>query len=319
MLLAGDLGGTKTLLALYPLKGPARAQKLRQYLTSDFKSPASLLKTYLKEIGVKPKAISLAVAGPVLKAKVEMVNVGWRFSAASLGRALGITKVTLLNDLEALAYAVPHLDNRYLEPLKSGRREPRGNIAVIAAGTGLGRSFLIRRHTTYPIPVATEGGHVDFAPWDELTRELWQYLAKRFGHVSVERVVSGPGIENIYRFLCYKKGIEPILSSAKEIGEAGLSQKDPLARKTLEIFAYAYGKEAGNWALSCLATGGVMLGGGIAPKLKPLLKERLFEEAFLSKGRLKGFLKTVPVFLILHPYPVLYGAAIFGRLNFRPG
>ena len=313
MLLAGDLGGTKTLLAFYPLKGPARPQKLKQYPTRQFRSPTALIKTYLAETGARPKRVSLAVAGPVLRGRVDMVNVGWRFSASALARALAVDEVFLLNDLEALAYAVPHLDKKYLYPLKPGRRDPQGNVAVLAAGTGLGRSFLIKRHLSSPVPVATEGGHVDFAPWDELTWELYQFLARRFGHVSVERVVSGPGLENIYEFLCQREGVTPRFSSAKEIGPAGLSGEDPLARKALEIFIYAYGKEAGNWALSCLATGGVMLGGGIAPKLLPLIAEKPFQEGFLAKGRFRDFLARIPVFLIKHPYPVLYGAALFGR------
>ncbi len=207
MLLAGDLGGTKTLLAFYSLEGPARARKLKEYPTRAFRSPEALLKTYLEETGLRPKRISLAVAGPVIKGRVQMVNVGWRLSAAGLARALQVEEVFLLNDLEALAYAVPHISRRYLHPLKPGRRDSRGNVAVIAAGTGLGRSFLVRRHTPRPVPVATEAGHVDFAPWDELSFALYQYLAARFGHVSVERVVSGPGIENIYRFLCAKEGL----------------------------------------------------------------------------------------------------------------
>ena len=315
MLLAGDLGGTKTLLAFYPLKGPARPRKLKEYPTRAFRSPEALLKAYLEETGLRPKRISLAVAGPVIRGRVRMVNVGWHFSATGLARALQAEEVHLLNDLEALAYAVPHLSRRHLHPLKPGRRDPRGNVAVIAAGTGLGRSFLVRRHTPRPVPVATEAGHVDFAPWDELSLELYQYLSARFGHVSVERVVSGPGIENIYRFLCQKEGISPRLASAPEISQAAFSGQDPLAQKALELFVYAYGKEAGNWALSCLATGGVMVGGGIAPKIRPLLEEGPFLQGFLAKGRLREFLEEVPVFLILHPYPVLLGAALFGRAS----
>ena len=316
MILAGDLGGTKSLLALYPLKGPARPSFLREYPTRAFKSPLFLLRSYLAEVQKQPEVISLAVAGPVLRGKVHMVNVGWRLSRNQLAKALGSRRIFLLNDLEALAYAVPHLGRRYFKPLKEGRAEPGGNIALLAAGTGLGRSFLIRKHATFPVPVATEGGHVEFAPWDDLTWELYRFLSREFGHVSVERVVSGPGIENLYHFLCQREGRSPVLKKAREIGPAGLSGKDRLARKALELFAHAYGREAGNSALLSLSTGGVVLAGGVTLRLLPFLEETdFFRNGFLEKGRLRDFVSQVPVKVLIHPYPVLQGAALFAREN----
>ncbi len=317
MILAGDLGGTKTLLALYSFKGPARPRFLREYSTKAFKTPVALLRSYLEETKARPSCVCLAVAGPVLKGQVHMVNVGWRFSASQLVKVLQIKKVHLLNDLEALAYAVPHISQKCFYSLKTGRSEPRGNVAILAAGTGLGRSFLIRRHTSLPVPVATEGGHVEFAPWDDLTWELYHFLAAKFGHVSVERVVSGPGIENIYYFLCKKEGKSVSLRGAAEIGPAGIKGEDLLARKALEIFSYAYGREAGNSALLSLSTGGVILGGGVTLKLLSFLAETpFFQRGFLDKGRLQELMISIPVKVVTHPYPVLQGAALFAKHRF---
>ncbi len=318
MILAGDIGGTKALLAIYETTGPARPKKLRLLYTKNFSSITELLKTYVSEFSFKPKYLALAVAGPVIKGWVNMVNVGWRFSANQLAKKFGCSEVFLLNDLEALAYSLPFISRKYLVSVKSGYSDKRGNLAVIAAGTGLGEALLIRKEDSI-FPVATEGGHADFAPWDELTYRLHAYLAKKFGHVSWERVVSGPGIENIYFFLCQEKGITPHLSSAKEIGPAGLEAKDPLAEKTLEIFFYAYGAEAGNLALKSLATGGVFIGGGIAPKLFPFFERGIFQKAFLAKGRHQELLEGMPIWLVKHPYPALQGAALFARHRLAKG
>jgi len=311
MILAGDIGGTKTQLALFAGE-PFQPREFRTYPTQEFDGPFSLLEHYLSQVKAKVEVLSLAVAGPVLYGEVYMVNVGWRFSEGSLASALGGCPVYLLNDLEALAFALPHLDAQDLVEVKPGQREAEGNAAVLAAGTGLGEAFLIRRRAPGPIPVATEGGHAEFYPTDELTWGLREFLAERYGHVSLERVVSGPGIENIYQFLCAREGVAPRYSSAKEIGEAGLAG-EPLPRKCLELFVAAYGAEAGNMALRCLATGGVFLGGGIAPKLLPLIQSPLFQRSFLDKGRLSSFLQDVPVFVVKHAYPVLYGAALYAR------
>ncbi len=319
MLLAADIGGTKTQIALYRLTGPVRPKALVTYQTRQFKNLVSLLKTYLSETGVSPDYASLAVAGTVVRGQVSMVNLGWKFSRAELRHALRVKEVFLLNDLEAMAFAVPHITSRYLEPLHQVRRDPRGNIGVIAAGTGLGQAMLIRHGAPYPIPVATEAGHAEFTPTDDLEWALYQWLARRFAHVSLERVISGPGIENIYRFLCEKEGQKAELSSAKEISQAALKGTDPLAKKALEIFIKAYGREAGNLALRCLATGGVFIGGGIAPKILPLIKSGLLVQTFLEKGRLGDFVKKIPVSVITHPYPVLLGTAVYGIFHARPG
>ncbi len=311
MILAGDIGGTKAQLALMRPRWPLCPYELRTYPTRAYSDPFSLLRDYLSTVEERPEVISLAVAGPVLQGEVYMVNVGWRFSEQDLKEAFPAAKETLLlNDLEALAFAIPYLPEKGLFQIKPGTCDPQGNIAVIAAGTGLGEAFLIRRRSLAPVPVATEGGHADFFPFDDLTWGLRKFLAERFGHVSLERVVSGPGLENIYQFLCAREGRAPELASAQEIGQAGL-QGVPLPRKALEIWATIYGAEAGNLALKCLATGGVFLGGGIAPKLLPLLKEGPFLKAFLEKGRLKSFLEGLSIFVIIHEYPVLLGAALY--------
>ncbi|OAG27917.1 glucokinase [Thermodesulfatator autotrophicus] len=312
MILAGDIGGTKTLLAIYELTGPARPKKMRLFSTKSFSSIKTLLNTYISEIKIRPTCISLGVAGPVIKGQVNMVNVGWRFTVKDLKRKFNLSRVFLLNDLEALAYSLPFLSKKHFIPIKSGRVDKKGNLAIIAAGTGLGEALLIRKEGSN-FPVATEGGHADFAPWNELTYRLHAHLSQKFGHVSWERVASGPGIENIYEFLCKEEGLSPGLSSAKEIGQAGLTGKDPLAEKALELFFYAYGAEAGNLALKSLATGGVFIGGGIAPKLLSFFERGIFEEAFLAKGRHKTFLENIPIWLVNHPYSVLQGAALWAK------
>ncbi len=319
MLLAADIGGTKTQVAVYELTGPLRPKALVTYQSRGFKNLGSLLKTYLSETGFRPRYASLAVAGTVIRGQVKMVNLGWKFSRAELRRALGVKELFLLNDLEAMAFAVPHIPSRYLETLHQVRRDPRGNIGVIAAGTGLGEAMLIRHEAPYPIPVATEAGHAEFTPTDDLEWALYQWLAQRFDHVSLERIISGPGIENVYRFLREKEGQKAGLSSAKEISQKALEGADPLAQKALKIFIKAYGREAGNLALRCLATGGIFIGGGIAPKILPLIKSGLLVKAFLAKGRLSEFVKKVPVWVIVHPYPVLLGAAVYGIFHARPG
>ncbi len=312
MLLAADIGGTKVQIAFYSLSGLKRPKFLKTYPTKDFPNLLALLKAYISQTGIRPKYASLAVAGTIVRGKVSMVNLGWEFSKDQLKKDLSLAKIFLLNDLEALAFAVPHIKSSYVETIYSAKRDPQGNIGVIAAGTGLGQAMLIRHGAPYPIPVATEAGHAEFCPCDELEWALYKWLSKEFSHVSLERVISGPGIENIYRFLCERKGISPKFSSPKEISDAALGGKDLLAKEALNLFVRAYAREAASLALRCLATGGIFIGGGIAPKIIPFLKSEVFLKAFLDKGRLSSFISKVPVKVITHPYPVLLGAALYG-------
>ncbi len=317
MLLAGDVGGTKTQLALYKFTGPLRAQALKVYPTRAFRGLGALIKTYLRETGARVKAACLAIAGPVLRGQVHMVNVGWRLSERRLAQTLDIPLVKFLNDLEALAFAVPHLKRKHLFTLKTGKRDPRGNLGVIAAGTGLGQALLIRRGVLLPVPVPTEAGHAEMSVQEQEEWALYQWLRVRFGHVSLERVLSGPGLENIYSFLLEQKGLSGPKLSAPEISQAAL-QGNPLAQEALQMFVRFYGREAGNLALRCLATGGIFLGGGIAPKILAFLEKGPFVEAFLDKGRLSDFVRQVPVYVIMHQAPVLLGAAVYGNIHLRP-
>ncbi len=317
MLLAGDVGGTKTQLALYKFAGPLRAQKLKTYPTKAFRGLGSLIKTYLRDTGAQVEAACLAIAGPVLRGQVHMVNVGWKLSERRLAQALGLPQVKFLNDLEAMAFAVPHLAPKYLFTLKPGKRDPKGNIGVIAAGTGLGQALLIRRGVSIPVPVPTESGHAELPVTDATEWALYQWLKARFSHVSIERALSGPGLENIYAFLLEQSQGQGPRLSAPEISQAA-QEGQALAQKALEMFVRFYGREAGNLALRSLATGGIFLGGGIAPKILSFLEKGPFVEAFLDKGRLSDFVQEVPVYVILHQSPVLLGAAVYGTLHLRP-
>ncbi len=317
MLLAGDVGGTKTQLALYEFKGPMRPRFLRTYPTKAYTSLRALLESFLEEAGVKDlEALCLAVAGPVLKGRVDMVNVGWKFSEGDLSRYFH-TKVKILNDLESLAFAIPHLSSKAFFPLFKRRAEPQGNIGVIAAGTGLGQAMLIRKGALGAVPVATEGGHTEFAADREEEWLLYKWLKARYGHVSLERVLSGPGLENIYRFLQEWHGETGPGLSAPEITRLAL-QGESLAAEALDIFVRLYGREAGNLALRCMATGGIFLGGGIAPKILVFLQRDSFLKAFLDKGRLRWFVEKVPVKVVRHPYAVLQGAGLYARAYLRP-
>lgn len=315
MLLAADIGGTKVQLAFYPGSDQKEPKSLVTYLTKDFPSLLVLLKSYIIQTGIRPRYASLAVAGTIVGDQVSMVNIGWVFSRDQLKKDLCLEEIFLLNDLEALAFAVPYIRNSHLEVLYPGRHDPYGNIGVIAAGTGLGQAMLIRVHTPYPIPVATEAGHAEFSPCDELEWALYKWLSRHFSHVSLERVISGPGIKNIYTFLCEREGKSPIFSSPEEISQKALRGQDSIAEETLRIFVRAYARESANLALRCLATGGIFIGGGIAPKILPLLKSDVFIRSYLNKGRLSSFVSKVSAKVITHPYPVLLGASLYGRFR----
>jgi len=315
--LAGDIGGTKTNLALFSREGTAlRRAELRTFPSGRYPDLESILAEFLAG---KPAitAACLGVAGPVVSGRSRVTNLPWIVDGQSIRSVLGADRVFLINDLQATAFAVPFLPEESLAVLQRGEAEPRGNIAVLAAGTGLGASFLVWTGTGYA-PVASEGGHADFAPRDEREVRLFVSLQRRHRHVSVERVVSGPGLYAIYRFLRESEG----MTESKEI-EARLVEEDPprvitreglaghseACGEALRIFASLYGAQAGNLALQVMATGGVILGGGIAPSILPILSGETFLGSFLSKGRFRGFLSRVPVKVIRDDKAALLGAA----------
>jgi glucokinase len=323
MLIAGDIGGTKTLLALYaPEQGPRKPLKERLFHSADFASLDDVVRAFLVESGAKATAACFDVAGPVVQGRARLTNLPWVMEEGAMQLALGLGRVSLLNDLKAVAYAVPRLGSEDLVVLNAGKPEPHGQIAVVAPGTGLGEAFLVWDGTRY-IAGASEGGHADFGPDDALQGELWGWLLRKFGHVSVERVCSGIGIPNIYDFL-RESGFAPEVPEFAA-GLAGASDRTPvimeaaerraadnkLVMKTLEMFVDILAAEAGNVALRLLASGGVYLAGGIPPRVLPPLRTGRFMEVFSRKGRMGELLRDIPV-KVVTSNAALLGAAMYG-------
>lgn len=321
MILAGDVGGTKTTLALFAKQGDRLVPRERRSVPSRrSRSLEAILREFLRDHPAKLRGVCLGVAGPVLEGRCQAVNLPWPVDARVLRRALGVKTVTLINDLEATAYGIQALPRTAFAVLNAGKAQPRGPIAVLAAGTGLGEAALVWNGTRYQA-VASEGGHADFAPRNALEIELLRFLMKRFGHVSYERLLSGPGKTAVYQFLKETgRGREPAWLAERlaegdpspVISEMALTDRSALCVKALKLFASIYGAEAGNLALKHLARGGVYLGGGIAPTILPFLSDGTFMQAFAAKGRLSGLLSRIPVRVILDDRAALYGAAWHG-------
>jgi len=316
VVLAGDIGGTKTHLALFP-EGERRKWIVDQkFPSSNYPNLIDIVKEFL---ATRPDdqviASCFGIAGPVQGGVVHATNLPWVIDAVSLAKEMGLTKVSLINDLEANAYGIGALEEEELFVLNPGV-EKEGNRALISAGTGLGEAALYydgEKH--YPFP--SEGGHATFAPEEEIEIDLLRYLKKKYGHVSFERIVSGMGLANIYQFLVDEK-IEKGEAKAPDpqvITEKALKNGCAASIRTVELFIQIYGAEAGNWALKMLALGGVYLGGGIAPKMVHLLKEKGFMKRFTGKGRFGPLLIDIPVRVILNENTALLGAATVAGQN----
>jgi glucokinase len=329
MILAGDIGGTKVNLGLFEVKGN------RVMLLEEGKFPSQkylhleeILREFLTSKGnPRINQCCFGVAGPVRQGRAQLTNLPWRLEAVSIAMELKFGSVSMINDLEANAYGLAQLGEADFHILNSGEPGIHGNIALISAGTGLGEAGLFwdgKQHH----PFACEGGHADFGPQDELDAELFTHLRERFGRVSWERVLSGIGQVNIYDFLRKRSGkAEPAWlteeiakgDKAAVISRAAMDGRDDVCDQALDLFAAFYGAEAKNLALKLMATGGIFIGGGIAPKILPRLQGRVFIEALFGKGRMKSLLKTIPVKVILNPKTALLGAAhyaAFGREGF---
>jgi glucokinase len=321
VILAGDIGGSKTHLGLFELND-RDFQALRDefYVTHDFKSLEEVAALFLgPERDVR--AACFGVPGPVIEGRSHATNVKWSMEVQAIRHTLGIPKTHLMNDLEATAYGVPHLHESEILTLHQGEaRNSVSNIAVIAAGTGLGEAALIATPGGYHA-VATEGGHCGFAPGnDDEHRGLLAFLAREFGHVSFERVLSGPGLHNIYRyFLTSIADQEPewLRKMIREgdppavISEIALAGRDRRCVRALELFVTIYGIEASNLALKYLSLGGVYICGGIAPKILPFLQQHAFIDGFMAAGRLGPTLERIPVKVSLNPSTALIGAAAY--------
>jgi len=322
VILAGDVGGTKTALALFEVQRRALAVVREAVLPSQgFATLAAAIRQFLSDRPpVSIDAACIGVAGPVIDGRCTATNLPWVVDEASLAECVSTRRVKLVNDLEATGHGILGLPPSALVPLQGG--EPRkATMALIAAGTGLGEVLLIwdgRRHHV----IGSEGGHTDFAPRTELEIELFRFLRREFGRVSYERAVSGPGLYNIYRFLLGSDGAPEAewIRSRMETGdpsavvaEAALESRDTRAVQALDMFVSIYGAEAGNLALKALAVGGIFVAGGIAPKIRPKLEDGTFVTAFRDKGRLGGLMASIPVRLVLEPRAALLGAAAVAR------
>lgn len=316
--LTGDIGGTKTRLAVVELAGGKHEIGLEQvYPSADYPSLDAILTDYTQGMDTAIDRAGFGVAGPVRDGRSETTNLPWCIDAGALAAAFGWQQVALLNDLEAVAWGIEALDEQDVCVLNAGAEDVSGNRAVIAAGTGLGEAGLCRRGG-HDLPFASEGGHAAFAPAGEREIALLEWLARRYDHVSWERVVSGPGLVNIHAFLrdYHRTPAPDWLSerlqsgdSAAAISTAALNAEDAICTEALDMFVRCYGAEAGNQALKLMATGGVYLAGGIVPKILSRLQQGDFLEAFCAKGRMSALLRAMPVRVILNKHVALLGPA----------
>jgi len=330
MLIAGDIGGTKTLLALYDAeRGPRRPVAEAEFASVRYQGLESMIDEFLGRHRAKARAACFDVAGPVIDGRAQLTNLPWMLEEKALCSKLGLERATLLNDLQAIAHAVPQLQADELRTIKPGRAQPQGAKAVIAPGTGLGEAFLVWGGSDY-MACPSEGGHADFAPGDALQTELLGYLRARYARVGYEQVCSGMGLPNIYDFLreaghaTESPALAAELARAPDrtplIVQAALRgpASDPLCSLTLRCFVSILGAEAGNLALKVLATGGVYIGGGIAPRLLPQLEDGVFARAFVNKGRFASMLEGIPVHVIV-TRAALLGAALYGLRQMQAG
>ncbi|TXL17546.1 glucokinase [Methylococcaceae bacterium HT3] len=323
MILAGDIGGTKTVLALYlkNSQGKMQCEFEQTFVSNDYPQFEDILSIFIKPDTVIDAAC-FGIAGPIVNQRCQTTNLPWTIDAQELAEKFNTSKVKLLNDLEAMAVGMLHGSAADLVELNPNAQTKNGNIAVLAAGTGLGEAILFwdgKQHH----PIATEGGHTDFAPQTVQQDQFLNYLRKQFnGHVSWERVLSGVGFSYLYDFLL-ESGFGPACPAVPSVNEVspsagdrnaiisslGVNNKDLVCVEVVRLFVEFYAAEAGNLALQCLATGGVFIGGGIGPKIRPALESESFLRAFTAKGRFAPLLNGISIKLSLNPNAPLIGAA----------
>ena len=319
MILAADLGGTKTVLALFDAaEGMERPLYEETFSSRQYDSLEAIVDAFLEATMARPQAACFGVAGPVINRRAQITNLPWVINADALSQTFDIPQVHLLNDLQASAIAVPHLPDDAVCTLNVGQRDPTGTIGVIAPGTGLGEAFLVWTGQCYQ-SCPTEGGHVSFSPVTHEQLELLDYLEPRFGHVSFERVCSGSGMPNLYDYLSQTgRYDEPdwlldALAQASDptpvIINTALAHKARICVATLDLFVRILGGVVGNMALKVFATGGLYLGGGIPPRILSRLQRPDFLEAICYKGRFRDWVARIPVHVILDPKAALHGAA----------
>jgi len=323
MILVGDIGGTKTVLALYADEQGIAGGAIHEtrFESGRYSSLEAIIVEFLRETRTRPEAASFGVAGPVKNQRAQITNLPWVIDAEAISVSFAIPQVFLLNDLESIAVAVPHLGNDDLVTLNPGILEPKGNIAVIAPGTGLGIAFSVWTGEGYKA-CASEGGHMAFSPRDLQEMELLNYLSRRYGHVSFERICSGSQLPNVYDFFIDNgtypepEWLREELAQAPDrtpvIIQTALAQKADICEATLDVFVHILGTVIGNMAVALLPTGGIYLGGGIPPRIIERLRQPDFLSAIADKGRFYGLCSNMPVHVILNPKTALHGAAWFG-------
>lgn len=320
MILAGDIGGTKTLLALFELRsGCWERVFIREFPSQSFERFEDVLIKLQEEAPHPISAACFGIAGPVVDQKSQLTNLSWTIDAEALTGLLNTPRIRLINDLEAIGYSLPWLSMDELVAIQEVPRRP-GNAAIIAAGTGLGESILFWDGAVH-YPSATEGGHSDFAPRNEWEIGLLRFLIKRYdGHVSYERILSGPGFIDLYDYVVstgkmpleeVHRAREKLSNPTPVISDAGLRRSCPVCTEVMDHFVSLYGAETGNVALKSMTLSGIYLGGGIAPRLRHRLLEGEFITAFHDKGRFRPLLETIPIHIILNPEAGLLGAARF--------
>jgi len=318
MILAGDIGGTNARLAFFDVVDRKLSLLSSSVFPSrEFSGLDEIVAQFLSSSKYRPDKACFGIPGPVRNGRVETSNLPWVVESKRLEAELKIPKAVLVNDLEANAWGIAALAPSDLVALNPGAGSPLGNQAVISAGTGLGQAGLYWDGSKHQI-FACEGGHCDFGPRNELEMDLLKYLYARYGHVSYERILSGPGLVNVFHFLRDTgRGTEPKWltdemahsDAAAAISRAGIDSKSPLAEQAVDLFVAIYGAEAGNLALKLLAVGGIYLGGGIAPKILPKLNSPLFLQPFFDKGRMRPLVEAIPVRVISNDKIALIGAA----------
>lgn len=324
MILAGDIGGTNTRLAYFETDEAGLTLIEEEIFPSqNYKNLDEIVKIFLTKHNLPIKRACFGIAGPVKKDCVRTPNLPWIVDGNRIAQRLHLGAVGLINDLEANAFGIGSLGAKDFLTLNEGVSDPGGNAAIISAGTGLGEAGLYWDGTQHH-PFASEGGHADFAPRNNVEMELLRFLVKQFVHVSYERVLSGPGLLNIYHFfhLKRKRKAPAWIKDAMEqrdpsavISEAAIKGTCEICVQTLDLFVSIFGAEAGNLALKVMARGGIYVGGGIAPKIVPKLKDLMFLHSFKDKGRMKPFLEEIPVRVILNDKAALLGAARYAALQ----
>ena len=319
MILAGDIGGTKTNLAFF--SDALETVAAQSFPSREHAGLGEILERFLSDSKLTPQKAAFGVAGPVRDGRCKATNLPWIVDSAELAKQLNLEGVGLINDLEANAFGIAALQPHDFAVLNEGIPDPEGNGAVISAGTGLGEAGLFRLGNGL-LPFACEGGHAGFTPRNDLEMELLRYLFTFHEYPDVEHVLSGPGLHNIYNFLRDTgRGQEPDWMTQEmqhndpsaAISRAALEGQCPMAVEALRMFVAIYGTEAANLALKIMATGGVYVGGGIAPKILPKLQDGLFMEAFRTTGVLRRVLENIPVRVILNDKTALLGAACYAR------